>query len=85
MLTRLSDGNDIVTHQNSRDAVGLDRRGYTVPAELNVLEHHWVETGIVELRCDQYMRVSAHITDILRRGPVEPSRDPRLSPHMTEP
>ena len=47
--TGLSTGNDIVSLEDGRQTVGLDRGRRRVKAELDVLEHDWVETSLVEL------------------------------------
>jgi hypothetical protein len=48
-LTSLSTGDDIVTLQDSWDSVRLDRSRVRVAAEIDVLDHHWMKAGGVEL------------------------------------
>ena len=50
MLTGLSNCDDIVSSEYSRDAVRLDRCRVLILAQLNVLAHDGVKTSIVKLR-----------------------------------
>ena len=47
--SRLSDGDDITTGENGRDAVGLDGSGLVVATELDVLKNDGVKTGVLKL------------------------------------
>ena len=50
VLTSLSSGDDIVSSDNSRNGVGLNWSWAVIAAELDVLDHDWVETSVLELQ-----------------------------------
>lgn len=50
LLTSLSDSDDVVSCKDRRQAVGLNRRRHFVSTELDVAQHDWMESGILELK-----------------------------------
>ena len=54
LLTGLSNSNQVMMGQNSRDGIRLDRSGNIVTAQTDVLTHDGVQSSIIELRyCQQ--------------------------------
>lgn len=49
LLTSLSDSDDVVACEDRWQAVGLDRSRHFVSTELDVAQHDWMESGILEL------------------------------------
>ena len=56
-LTSLSNGDDIMAGQDGRDTVTLDRSRGAVLAQLDVLHHHGMETGVLELQLSVEVRM----------------------------
>lgn len=61
--TRLGRGKDIVTLQDGRNAVGLDRRARLVAAQLHVLEHDRMQAGVLELGESSVSETEGEITE----------------------
>lgn len=54
--TSLSNSDNVVTLQDGRQAVRLDRRRHSVATELDVLKHDRMESCIFELGSNRYQR-----------------------------
>lgn len=50
LLTSLSDSDNVMSGENRWQAVCLDWSRHVVPTQLDVAQHDWVESGILELK-----------------------------------
>lgn len=50
LLTGLSDSDNIMSCEDRRQTVCLDRSRHLVSTEFDVAQHNWVEPGIFELK-----------------------------------